>query len=57
MFERWFYTMPLRLRSRLRRGRVEQELDEEFRYHQQVERTLETIVAVLAHSDFSHSQL
>jgi putative ABC transport system permease protein len=31
--QRWFYTMPLRLRSLLRRGRVERELDEELRYH------------------------
>jgi predicted permease len=32
-FERWFYTLPLRLRSLLRRGQVERELDEELRYH------------------------
>ncbi len=31
--QRWFYTVPLRLRSLLRRGQVEQELDEELRYH------------------------
>src|ERR1051325_503863 len=31
--ERWFYTLPLRLRSLFRRGQVEQELDEELRYH------------------------
>ena len=31
--ERWLYTLPLRLRSVFRRGRVEQELDEELRYH------------------------
>src|SRR5215470_15624123 len=31
--EHWFYTVPLRLRSLLRRDRVEQELDEELRYH------------------------
>jgi predicted permease len=29
----WFYTTPLRLRSLLRRNRVERELDEEFQYH------------------------
>ena len=29
----WLYTLPLRLRSLLRRTRVEQELDEEMRYH------------------------
>lgn len=31
--ERWIYTIPLRLRSLFRRDRVEQELDEELRYH------------------------
>ncbi len=31
--EHWFYAMPLRLRSLFRRQRVEQELDEELRYH------------------------
>lgn len=30
---RWFYTVPLRLRSMFRRSQVEQELDEELRYH------------------------
>src|SRR5215468_3042348 len=32
-FEHWFYTVPLRLRSLFRRRQVEQELDEEIRYH------------------------
>src|SRR5690349_4909531 len=32
-FEHWFYILPLRLRSLLKRNRVEQELDEELRYH------------------------
>jgi predicted permease len=32
-FEHWFYTAPLRLRSLFRRRQVEQELDEELRYH------------------------
>ena len=31
--EHWLYTVPLRLRSLFRRRRVEQELDEELRYH------------------------
>jgi predicted permease len=37
--EHWRFTMPLRLRSILRRGRVEQELDEELQFHleQQIE--------------------
>ena len=30
---RWFYKMPLRFRSLLTRGRVEQELTDELRYH------------------------
>lgn len=40
--QRWFYTVPLRLRSLLRRGQVEQELDEELRYHlnRQIEENL-----------------
>jgi len=38
----WIYTIPLRLRSLFRRKRVEEELDEEFRYHleQQIEEHL-----------------
>jgi predicted permease len=35
----WFYTVPLRLRSLFRRARVDQELDEELRYH--IERQIE----------------
>src|SRR5215813_2348435 len=35
----WFYTVPLRLRSLFRRAQVEQELDEELRYH--IERQIE----------------
>src|SRR5947209_6978411 len=31
--EKWFYALPLRLRSVLRRHRVEQDLNEELRYH------------------------
>src|SRR5215475_11727834 len=38
-FEHWFYTVPLRLRSLFRRRQVEQELDEEIRYH--LERQIE----------------
>jgi putative ABC transport system permease protein len=41
--KRLFYTVPLRLRSLLRRGRVEQELDEELRYH--LERQIEDNLA------------
>src|SRR4051812_28198401 len=32
-FQHWLYTLPLRLRSLFRRERVEQELDDELRYH------------------------
>ncbi|HET9531236.1 MAG TPA: ABC transporter permease [Blastocatellia bacterium] len=40
--KRWPYTVPLRLRSLFRRNRVEQELDEELRYHldRQIEENL-----------------
>ncbi len=41
--ERWFYTAPLRFKSLFRRGRVEQELDEELRYH--VERQIQEYIA------------
>src|SRR5215475_16082213 len=39
----WLYTAPLRLRSLFRRRQVEQELDEELRYH--LERQIEEHVA------------
>src|SRR5215510_3078247 len=39
----WFYTVPLRLRSLFRRSQVEQELDEEIRYH--IERQIEEHIA------------
>src|SRR5215475_7234321 len=39
----WFYTIPLRLRSIFRRSQVEQELDEELRYH--IERQIEENIA------------
>jgi predicted permease len=42
-FEHWFYTLPLRLRSLFRRAQVEQELDEELRYH--LERQIEEHIA------------
>ncbi|HEY6404134.1 MAG TPA: permease prefix domain 1-containing protein, partial [Blastocatellia bacterium] len=40
---RWFYTLPLRLRSLFRRSQVEQELDEELHYH--IERQIEEHIA------------
>jgi predicted permease len=42
-FERWLYTVPLRLRSLFRHDRVEAELDEELRFH--VERLTEEHIA------------
>src|SRR5215510_8314629 len=39
----WFYTIPLRLRSIFRRRQVEQELDEELRYH--IDRQIEELIA------------
>jgi len=39
----WFYTVPLRLRSLLRRAQVEQELDEELSYH--LDRQIEENIA------------
>src|SRR5262245_4151084 len=39
----WFYTVPLRLRSLFRRAQIEQELDEELRYH--IERQIEENIA------------
>ena len=39
----WFYTIPLRLRSLFRRSQVEQELDEELRYH--IDRQIEEHIA------------
>src|SRR5215813_13500247 len=39
----WFYIVPLRLRSIFRRSQVEQELDEELRYH--LERQIEENIA------------
>src|SRR5262249_17098054 len=39
----WFYTVPLRLRSIFRRAQVEQELDEELRYH--LDRQMEENIA------------
>jgi hypothetical protein len=41
--ERWLYTVPLRFRSLFRRAIVEQELDEELRYH--IERLTEEHIA------------
>ncbi|MBO0721315.1 MAG: ABC transporter substrate-binding protein, partial [Blastocatellia bacterium] len=41
-FRRWFYTLPLRLRSLFHHRQVEQELDEELRYH--LERQIEELI-------------
>lgn len=42
-FERWFYILPLRLRSLFRRRRVEQDLDDELAFH--LERQTEENIA------------
>jgi putative ABC transport system permease protein len=42
-WQHWIYTVPLRLRSLLRRDEVERELEEEMRYH--LERRIEEYVA------------
>jgi len=44
LLERWFYTIPLRLRSIFRRNRVEQELEEELRFHLE-QRTAQEVAA------------
>jgi macrolide transport system ATP-binding/permease protein len=41
--EHWLYTIPLRLRSLFSRRRMDEELDEELRYH--VERKTEEYIA------------
>ena len=41
--ERWFHTLPRRLRSLLRRNAAEQEMDEELQYH--LERQVEQNIA------------
>lgn len=54
--ERWFYALPLRLRSLFRRQRVEQDLDEELQYHleQKIE---ENIAQGLTPSEARHAAL
>lgn len=42
--EHWWYTLPLRLNSILRRGRVERELDEELQFH--LEHKIEEGIAI-----------
>src|SRR5580765_6214420 len=41
--ERWLFTLPLKLRDLFRRRQVEQELDDEIRYH--LEQKIEESVA------------
>ena len=36
-FEHWFYTLPLRIRSIVRRRQVERDLDDEIQYHLEVQ--------------------
>ena len=44
-WQHWIYTVPLRLRSLLRRDDVERELEEEMRYHLERRRPLPDIAA------------
>jgi putative ABC transport system permease protein len=54
--EKWFYILPLRLRSLLRRDQVEQELDEELQYH--LERQIEeNLAAGMTAEDARYSAL
>ena len=53
-WQRWLYTFPLRLRSLFRRDQVEQELDEELRYHLE-RKTNEFIAAGLLPADARHA--
>lgn len=46
-FEKWLYTVPLRLRSLLRRDAVERELNDELKYHLE-EKTREYVAAGLS---------
>ena len=41
--KRWFVTLPLKFRSLFQRNQVEQELDEEVRYH--IERKTQELIA------------
>src|SRR5712664_2118291 len=55
-WQHWIYTLPLRLRSLLRREEVERELDEEMRYH--LHRKAEEYVAAgLSPEDARHAAL
>ena len=42
-WKNWFYAVPLRLRSLLRRQRLEEELDQELQYH--LEKKIEEYIA------------
>src|SRR5215470_20060748 len=50
--EHWFYTIPLRLRTLFERKRVEQELDEELKYH--LQRKLEENLAAGMTAEEAH---
>jgi putative ABC transport system permease protein len=55
-FERWLYTVRLRVRSLFRSGQVERELDEELQFH--LERRIEEYVASgLSAADARHAAL
>lgn len=48
--QRWFYTLPLRLRSLFRGGQVDRELDDEMQYHLEL-RTQENIARGMTPED------
>jgi len=55
-WQHWIYTLPLRLRSLLRREEVERELEDEMRYHLQ-RKTEEYVAAGLSPEDARHAAL
>ncbi|HXN51571.1 MAG TPA: ABC transporter permease [Candidatus Acidoferrum sp.] len=55
-WQNWIYTVPLRLRSLLRREEVERELDEEMRYHLE-RKTEECVAAGLTPAEARHAAM
>src|SRR5260370_31222120 len=55
-WQHWIYTLPLRLRSLLRREEVERELEDEMRFHLQ-RKTEEYVAAGLSPEDARHAAL
>ena len=55
-FEQWFYSLPVRLRSLLRRQQVDQELKDELRDHLEQQIT-ENLAAGMSPEDARYSAL